>query len=107
MENLPMPKIRKTKFTGRVGVANEAKRFASNINVLEKYRSNASNIETSQVPLCEQYHPVSEIYKKQATYDIDVDHTVAVTNTIQETKLNYTITSKIITQLPSIPFSTS
>ena len=107
MENLPMQKIRKSKFTGRVGVANEAKRFASNINVSEKYRSNASNIETSQVPLCEQYHPVSEICKKQATYDIDNDHTVAVNNTIQETKLNYTITSKIITQLQSIPFSTS
>ena len=107
MENLPMPKIRKSKFTGRVGVANEAKRFASNIYVSEKRRSNASNIETSQVPLCEQYHPVSEIYRKQATCDIDVDHAVAVTNTIQETNLNYTITSKIITQLPSIPFSTS
>ena len=70
MENLPMPKIRKSKFTGRVGVANEAKRFPSNISVSEKYRSNASNIETSQVPLCDQYHPVSEIYKKQATCDI-------------------------------------
>ena len=92
MENLPMPKIRKSKFTGRVGVASEAKRFASNIRVSEKYRSNVSNIETSQVPLCDRYHQVSEIYKKQATYDIDADHTVAVTNTIQETKLNYTIT---------------
>ena len=102
-----MPKIRKSKFTGRVGVANNAKRFASNISVSEKYRSNASNIETSQVPLCDQYHPVSEIYKEQATCDIDADHTVAVTNTIQETRLNYTITSKIITQLLSILFSTS
>ena len=53
MENLLMPKIRKSKFTGRVGVANEAKRFASNISVSEKYRSNASNIETSQVLLCD------------------------------------------------------
>ena len=105
MENLPMPKIRKSKLTGRVGVANEAKRFTSNISVSEKYRSNASNTETSQVPLCDQYHP--EIYKKQATYDDDADHSVAATNTIQETKLNFTITSKVITQLPSIPFSTS
>ena len=105
MENLPMPKIRKSKLTGRVGVASEAKRFTSNISVSEKYRSNASNTETSQVPFCDQYHP--EIYKKQATYDDDADHSVAVTNTIQENKLNYTITSKIITQLPSIPFSTS
>ena len=70
MENLLMPKIRISKFTGRVGVANEAKWFASNISVSEKYRSNASNIETSQVLLRDQYHPVSEIYKKQATCDI-------------------------------------
>ena len=35
MENLPMPKIRKSKFTGRVGVVNEAKRFASDIYVSE------------------------------------------------------------------------
>ena len=62
---------------------------------------------TSQVPLCDQYHPVSEICEKQATSDIDPDHSVAVTNTIQETKLNYTKNSKIITQLPSIPFSIS
>ena len=96
MENLPMPKVRKSKFTGRIGVANEAKRFASSVSV-----------KTSQVPLCDQYHPVPEIYKRQATYDIDVDHTVVLTNTIQRTKLNYTITSKIITQLSSIPFSTS
>ena len=68
--------------------------------------SNASNIKTSHVSLCDQYYPVPEIYKKQATYDIDVDYTVAVINTIQETKLNYMITSKIITQLPPIPFST-
>ena len=81
------------------------KGFTSNISVSEKYRSNASNTETSQVPLCDQYHP--EIYKKQATCDIDADHSVAVTNTIQETKLNYTITSKIITPVPSIPFSNS
>ena len=58
-------------------------------------------------PVGDQYHPVSEICKKQATYDIDVDHAVAVTNTIQETRFNYLITSKIITQLPSMPFSTS
>ena len=102
MENLSMSKIRKSKFTGRVGVANEAERFTSNISVSEKYRSNASNIETSQVPLCDQYHLVSEIYKKQATYDIDADHSVVVTNPMQENKLNYTITSKIFTQLPSI-----
>ena len=82
-------------------------KLASNVSVSEKYLSNASNIETSQVPLCDQYHPVSEIYKKQATCDIDADHLVAVTNTIQETKLNYTITSKIITPVPSIPFSNS
>ena len=49
IENLPVPKVRKSKFTGRVGVANEAKRFASNISVSEKYWSNASNTETSQV----------------------------------------------------------
>ena len=107
MEHLPMSKVRKSKFTGRVGAAIEAKTFASNISFSEKYRSNASNIETSQVSLCDQYHPVSVIYKKQATYDIDADHAVAITNTIQETKLNCTITSKIITQVPSIPFSTS
>ena len=107
MENLPMPKIWKSKFTDRVGVASEAIRLASNIRVLEKYWANASNIETSQVPLCDQYHPVSEICKKQATYDVDADHTVAVTNTIQETNFNYTITSKIITRLPSAPSSTS
>ena len=88
VENLLMTKIRKSKFIARVGVANEAKRFASNISVSEKYRSNASNIETFQVPLCDQHHPVSEIYKKQATYNIDADHSAAVTNTIQETKLN-------------------
>ena len=52
---------------------------------------------TSQVPLCDQYHPVSEICEKQATSDIDPDHSVAVTNTIQETKLNYTKNSKIRT----------
>ena len=44
VENLLMTKIRKSKFIARVGVANEAKRFASNISVSEKYRSNASNI---------------------------------------------------------------
>ena len=106
LESLSMSKIKKSKFTARVGVAIEPKRLASNISVSEKYWSNASNIDTSQVPLCDQYHPVSEIYKKQATCDIDADHLVAVTNTIQKTKLNYAITSKIITQLPSIPFST-
>ena len=45
--------------------------FASNISVSEKYWLNASNIVTSQVPLCDQYHPVSEICEKQATSDID------------------------------------
>ena len=36
MENLPVPKKRKSKFTGRVGVADEAKSFVTNISVLEK-----------------------------------------------------------------------
>ena len=50
---------------------------------------------------------MSQIYRKQATYNTDADHSVAVIHTIQETKLSYTINSKIITQLPSTPFSTS
>ena len=58
-------------------------------------------------PKCDQYHPVKETCKKQATYDIDGDHTVPFTSTIQETNFNYTIISKIIIHLLSIQFSTS
>ena len=54
MENPPMPKIRKPLFTGIVGVASEAKRFASNIIVSGKYWINAFNIETNQALLCRQ-----------------------------------------------------
>ena len=54
MENPPMPKIRKPLLTRIVGVASEAKRFASNIVVSGKYWINASNIETNQAPLCRQ-----------------------------------------------------
>ena len=102
-----MTKIRKSKFTSRVGVANEGKRFASNISVSENIGQMlliSSQVRFPYVTNIIQYQRF--IRNKLHTTSMP-DHTVPVTNTNQETKLNYTITSNIITQLPSIRFSTS
>ena len=54
-ESIPMPRLKKSKLTGRVGVASEAKRLAFSISIPTQ-ASNAPKIQTSEVHLKDMHH---------------------------------------------------
>ena len=54
-ESIPVPRLKKSKLTGRVGVASEAKRLATSISI-PKQASDAPEIQTSEIQLKDTHH---------------------------------------------------
>ena len=131
-ENLPVPKEKKSKLTGRVGITSEAKRLACNITIPKDAPKITSKIETCEVVLddvfmnddvtedIDEHHFISNSHipdmaeNKRSNEAPNICKKIKKEKEIEMSKLDkkvkerdVSMESKIITRYPSIPLSSA
>ena len=102
-ESIPMPRLKKSKLTGRVGVASEAKRLATSISI-PRQASDAPEIQTSEIQLKDTRH--AQLLEMNETHFPEKPvKAVASINDFNTQGKNLVMTSRIVNQYPAIVLS--
>ena len=102
-ESIPMPRLKKSKLTGRVGVANEAKRLTTSISI-PKQASDTPKIQTSVHQLKDTHH--AQLLEMNETHFPEKPvKAVTSINDFNTQGKNLVMASRIVNQHPAIPLS--
>ena len=102
-ERIPMPRPKKSKLTGTVGVASETKRFATSISI-PREASDAPKIQTSEVQLNDTHH--AKLLEMNETHFPEKPvKAVSSINNLNTQGKNLVMASRIVNQHPPIPLS--
>ena len=99
-ESIPMPRLKKSKLTGRVGVASEAKRLATSISI-PRQASDAPEIQTSEIQLKDTRH--AQLLEMNETHFPEKPvKVVASINDFNTQGKNLVMASRIVNQCSAI-----